>query len=161
MKKGITRLFALLVLVSLFATSSIPTLAAPIYGSSENAIIVAPLTPGLERDSSLPNSLSRGSLYWYNQSIAYNTQMRFVSSYTGGYFVLDGVTASFSVSTTNGAKENIEIDWYDSNGKSTVLFSGSTSSTTVYFYSAGRQSGNFRVWNKSVAAIKVDASITY
>jgi expansin (peptidoglycan-binding protein) len=160
MKKGTVRFFAMVLLLALFVTGSVPAFAAPVSSTNANAVVVSPRNPGAETDSNVP-SFNRATLYWNNVSIAYNTRTRFISSYTGGYFILDGVTASFTVSTTNGANENIEIDWYDSNGNSTVLFSGSTSSTTVYYYSAGRESGNFRVWNKSAAGITVNASITY
>ena len=112
-------------------------------------------------DSAILDELGRSTLSWQNQRINYDTRMRFISSYTGGYFTLSGVTATFTVTIANNNSETIEIDWCDSNGKSTVLYSGTTNSATVSYTSTGREQGNFRVWNKSAAAITVDASISY
>lgn len=112
-------------------------------------------------DSAILDELGRATLTWSNQKINYDTRMRFISSYTGGYFTLSGVTATFTVTIANGNSETIEIDWYDSDGNSTVLYSGTTNSATVSYTATSREQGNFRVWNKAAAAITVDASISY
>ena len=112
-------------------------------------------------DSAILDELGRATLTWSDQKINYDTRMRFISSYSGGYFTLSGVTATFTVTIANGNSETIEIDWCDSKGNSTVLYSGTTNSTTVSYTATGREQGNFRVWNKAAAAITVDASISY
>lgn len=112
-------------------------------------------------DSAVLDEFGRAKLYWTDEKINYDTRMRFISSYTGGYFTLSGVTATFTVTIANGDSETIEIDWCDSKGNSTVLYSGTTNSTTVSYTATGHEQGNFRVWNKAAAAITVDASISY
>lgn len=112
-------------------------------------------------DSAILDELGRATLTWSDQKINYDTRMRFISSYTGGYFTLSGVTATFTVTIANSNSETIEIDWCDSKGNSTVLYSGTTNSTTVSYTATGREQGNFRVCNKAAAAITVDASISY
>lgn len=112
-------------------------------------------------DSAVLDEFGRAKLYWTDEKINYDTRMRFISSYTGGYFTLSGVTATFTVTIANGDSETIEIDWCDSKGNSTVLYSGTTNSATVSYTATGREQGNFRVWNKAAAAITVDASISY
>lgn len=112
-------------------------------------------------DSAILDELGRATLTWSGEKINYDTRMRFISSYTGGYFTLSGVTATFTVTIANGKSDTIEIDWCDSKGNSTVLYSGTTNSATVSYTATGREQGNFRVWNKAAAAITVDASISY
>lgn len=112
-------------------------------------------------DSAPLDELGRATLYWSDITINYDTRMRFISAYTGGYFTLDGVTATFTVEIANGNSENIQIDWYNEDGDVTVLYTGKTDSATVSYTSSGREKGNFRVWNKAAAAITVDASITF
>lgn len=112
-------------------------------------------------DSAPLDEMGRATLHWNDEVIRYDTRKRFISSYDGGYFTLDGVTATFEVELTNGESENIEIDWCDSKGNVTVLYTGTTSGTTVSYTARGREKGNFRVWNKAVDSITVDASISY
>lgn len=100
---------------------------------------------------------------WSNEVIGYNTEMRFISSYTGGYFIIrEGIQASFSFEISGGSSENVRVAWKDKNGNTTVLFDGSTSSKTVTYTPDEDVEGNFYIWNKSAAAITISkASLTY
>ena len=145
-------------LVAVSATPDGSTGANKVNNGDEPQIAVS--IP-VDVDSAPLDELGRATLYWNDTTINYDTRMRFISDYAGGYFDLDGVTATFTVEITNGNSENIQIDWCNEDGDVTVLYTGKTDSATVSYTSSGREKGNFRVWNKAVAAITVDASITY
>ncbi|XID91119.1 hypothetical protein ACF3MZ_21745 [Paenibacillaceae bacterium WGS1546] len=78
----------------------------------------------------------------------------------GGYFIIrENIQASFSFSIKGGSSENVRVAWKDKNGNTTVLFDGSTSSTTVTYTPNKDVEGNFYIWNKSAAAITISTAI--
>lgn len=104
-----------------------------------------------------------GTIYWADTSIPYNTEMRFISSTSGGYFIIrSGITATFGFSIEGGSKENFRVAFKDRSGNTTVLFEGSASSKTVSYTPSEDTEGNFYVWNKGVDDITLtDISLSY
>lgn len=100
---------------------------------------------------------------WPDTKIAYNTEMRFISSETGGYFIIrKGIQATFSFDIKGGNSENFRVAWKDKNGNLTTLFEGSASSKSVTYTPSSDVEGNFFVWNKAVAAITLtNISLSY
>jgi beta-lactamase regulating signal transducer with metallopeptidase domain len=109
------------------------------------------------------DNVPMGTVYWADTTIPYHTEMRFISSAPGGYFVIgSGITATFKFSIKGGSSENIRIAFKDRSGNTTVLFEGSASSKTVYYTPSQDTEGNFYVWNKGVANITLtNISLSY
>lgn len=109
------------------------------------------------------DNVPMGTVYWADTIIPYHTEMRFISSAPGGYFVIgSGITATFGFSIKGGSSENIRVAFKDKSGKTTVLFEGTASSKTVYYTPSQDTEGNFYVWNKGVANITLtNISLSY
>lgn len=106
----------------------------------------------------------RGLLNWNDIKINYNTRKNLIRKSSDPNFIIrKGVTATLNVSIKDGSSENIQIEWYDSkNGKRTTLFNGSTASTSVSYTPKWEDAqGYFCVWNKSIDAITINASLSY
>lgn len=140
-------------------------------GVSQKSTLIAPAQGMLPAQAEVAPTSEVGILgvtpfatvYWSNEEIGYNTEMRFISSYTGGYFIIrKNIQATFSFSIKGGSSENVRVAWKDKNGNTTVLFEGSTSSKTVTYTPDKDVEGNFYIWNKSAAAITIsEASLSY
>lgn len=109
------------------------------------------------------DNVPMGTVYWPDTTIPYNTEMRFISSASGGYFIIrSGITATFGFSILGGSRENIRVAFKDRSGNTTVLFEGSASSKTVSYTPSQDIEGNFYVWNKGVDNITLtDISLSY